>query len=243
MNLKKLTRLMIDCILFLLFIYTNNVFASLADNDYFNIIGVWNYYDIISENDINSGEIVINNCKNNQCSFYLNTVSHSWYLCTVDNGVVKIKNNKFFIEFLNDEGILCKNEIIVNNNKISFVEFDKFCSIISDAPCGSRGFVKSDGYVRNGIEHKKLYKTSFKCKNLNLIADILTCTNEDLALLDLKLNKLYNVILQKYRDDKDKIFIIKNKQMEWIIERNNLYDIEEMEKMYKKQINILKNFK
>lgn len=129
---------------------------------------------------------------------------------------------------------MCKNEIIVNNNKISFVEFDKFCSIISDAPYGSRGFVKSDGYVRNSIEHKKLYKTSFECKNLNLIADILVCTNKSLALLDIKLNKLYNIILQKYKNNKDKIFIIKNKQKEWNVERNSLYDIEEIEKIYKK---------
>lgn len=81
---------------------------------------------------------------------------------------------------------------------------------------------------------KKLYKTSFECKNLNLIADILVCTNKSLALLDIKLNKLYNIILQKYKNNKDKIFIIKNKQKEWNVERNSLYDIEEIEKIYKK---------
>lgn len=164
------------------------------------------------------------------------------YICSVEDGIVKIKNNKFFIEFLNDEGISCKNEIIVNNNKLSFVELDKFCSIISDAPCGSRDLVKSDGYIKNNLNYKKLYKTSFECKNLNLIADILVCTNKSLALLDIKLNKLYNTILQKYKNDKDKIFIIKNKQKEWNAERNSLYDIEEIEKIYKKQMNILKNF-
>ena len=65
MNLKKLIKLTIKLHLFLLLVYTNNVFANLISKNYSDVIGVWSYYDTISENDINSSEIVINNCKNN----------------------------------------------------------------------------------------------------------------------------------------------------------------------------------
>ncbi|MDR0517622.1 MAG: hypothetical protein LBH25_11320, partial [Fibromonadaceae bacterium] len=76
------------------------------------------------------------------------------------------------------------------------------------------------------------YKTSFNCENSNHVTILAICTNEELARLDVQLNKLYQPLKIAYEEE----------QTEW---RKTLSkckaDVNCLDKMYRDRIKVLKD--
>lgn len=205
--MKIYNKLIIQILLYIFFINTS-LASDLINKEYKNIINEWKLDDRWT-----SCSLVIDNCQNNECD----------YTELPDAGIKgkgKIKINK------------SKNigSIDDKNYKIEFF-FDKSYIILKNNEeqlCGKENNFFKDKYFKKIIANDtNVYETSFKCSNLNYIVDIYTCTNQHIAELDLKLNKVYNLILKKV--DKELTKKIKNEQMDWNIQKLkrkfDIYDI------------------
>jgi hypothetical protein len=76
------------------------------------------------------------------------------------------------------------------------------------------------------------YKTSFNCENTNHATALAICTNEELARLDVQLNKLYQPLK----------IVFEEEQTEWRRTLNKCkVDVNCLDKMYRDRIKVLKD--
>lgn len=73
---------------------------------------------------------------------------------------------------------------------------------------------------------KRTFATSFDCTNLQKLKprEVLVCTDEKLATLDLKLDEIYKKAIEAYKDDVEKTAELKKSQREWLDDADKVMD-------------------
>jgi len=218
-------------IIFICFIFLveNNLIAGeLINKKYENIFGTWSYYNEVSENNVNTATLKIENCKNNECYFSINGVSKSYYLYEYE-GKIKITNTGAVLETI-IANKTCYANVVIDNNKLLLKNLDKSCDI----------FIMNIEYERDKYNINNVYKTGYKCENLNFVVDLFVCTNKELAELDLKLNSVYIKALNKYKNNNELYNKLRKTQKDWInlkMETAIYFDL--LKKLYDDRIKML----
>lgn len=227
----------------LLLFYKANA-SDLVNKRYESFINNWTYYNEYKSGLFDSGELIINNCSNDICDLKIDTVSTKMRLCNVE-GKVKIidKNTAIAVtKNVKNNKEECNTKIIITPNNsvldLKLENIDGKCNIMDSASCGLNGYILHD-FSASSYNLGKIYNPSFKCKNLTLISDILVCKFRYLQESDLKMNNLYSIILKKYKNNKEIINNIKNRQKDWNNKKKLITETKELKDIYIKQIKYL----
>lgn len=218
---------------------------NLIDEKYSNFVNEW-YYNIANDpNYIYSGSLIIDDCKNNYCRYNILTTASGGYDC-ISDGKIEIVDDKNAIMYSYDYDTKeldgCRANISLSDNyeKLKINYDERYCWIGENA-CSLHGYILED-YEKMYGNDRKIYKTSFKCENLNLISDVYICTDKELAKLDLELSELYKAILTEYTklNEKEKIQKFKKSQWEWLKIVQNNDPLKDIKKLYINRISELK---